>query len=48
MATDEDFERAAGKATLKATLSALISATQAMSPETRTAVSPTFAKDTAV
>jgi len=48
MATDEDFERAAGKATLKATLSALISAAQAWSSETRTAVSPAIARDTAV
>jgi integrase len=48
MATDEDFARAAGKATLKATLSSLISAAQALAPETRTAVSPAIAKDTAV
>ena len=48
MATDEDFDRAAGKATLKATLSALITAAQALSPETRKAVSPANAKDTAV
>ncbi len=48
MATDEDFERAAGKATLIPTLSALIAAAQALSPETRTAVSPAFARDTAV
>jgi integrase len=48
MATDEDFDRAAGKATLKATLSALISAAQALAPETRKAVSPATAKDTAV
>lgn len=48
MATDEDFDRAAGKATLKATLSALINAAQAWSPETRTAVPPAIARDTAV
>jgi len=42
-ATDEDFDRAAGKATLKATLSVLISAAQAWSPETKKAVSPAFA-----
>jgi integrase len=48
MATDEDFERAAGKATLIPTLSALIAAAQAWSPETRTAVSPGIPRDTAV
>ena len=48
MATDEDFDRAAGKATLKATLSALINAAQGWSPETRTAVPPAIARDTAV
>jgi len=48
MATDEDFERAAGKATLIPTLSALVAAAQALSPETRKAVSPAIAKDTAV
>lgn len=48
MATDEDFDRAAGKATLKATLSALISAAQTVSLQTRTTVSPAIAKDTVV
>ena len=48
MATDEDFDRAAGKATLKATLSALVTAAQAWSGEKETAVSPAIARDTAV
>ena len=48
MATDEDFDRAAGKATLKATLSALVMAAQAWSGEKETAVSPAIARDTAV
>jgi hypothetical protein len=44
MATDEGFDRAVGKAIR----SALINAAQAWSPETRTAVSPAFTRDTAV
>ena len=44
MATDEDFDRAAGKATR----SALITAAQTWSPENEPAVSPAIARDTAV
>jgi hypothetical protein len=47
-AANRALERAAGKATLIPTLSAIIAAAQALSPETRTAVSPAIAKDTAV
>jgi hypothetical protein len=48
IARDEDFDLAAGKATPKTTLSAFITAAQALSPETRKAVSPATVKDTAV
>jgi integrase len=48
MATDEDFLRAAGKVTPTAPPASLITARHESSPEKETAVSPAFAKDTAV
>ena len=48
MATDEDFLRAAGKVTLMAPPALLVMSRHESSPESETAVSPAFAKDTAV
>jgi hypothetical protein len=48
MPTDEDFDRAAEKPTRNPTLSALMAAAHAMSPDKRKAVSPAIANDTAV
>jgi hypothetical protein len=48
MATDEDFDRAAGFPAPFPAPSTLVGAHQASPPETRTAVSPAIAKDTAV
>ena len=48
MVSEDDFLRAAGKVTIKVPPATLANGHQESSPETRKAVSPAFAKDTAV